>query len=47
LGGLIQRYTASVKLITAVLFVGISLWLVYDIVRDLGVVGPLITRASG
>jgi cytochrome c biogenesis protein CcdA/glutaredoxin len=38
MGTLLQRHTATVKLVTALLFVGIGLWLVYDVVRIWGVV---------
>jgi len=38
LGTLLQRHTASVKLVTAVLFLAIGIWLVYDVLRIWGVV---------
>lgn len=38
LGTLVQRHTAAVKLATAVLFLGIGLWLVYDVLRIWGLV---------
>jgi cytochrome c biogenesis protein CcdA/thiol-disulfide isomerase/thioredoxin len=38
LGALVQKHTAGVKLATAVLFLGIGLWLVYDVLRIWGVV---------
>lgn len=38
LGTLLQRHTATVKLATALMFVGIGVWLVYDVLRIWGVV---------
>ena len=38
LGTLLQRHTAGVKLATAVLFLGIGLWLAYDVLRIWGVI---------
>jgi cytochrome c biogenesis protein CcdA/glutaredoxin len=47
LGALLQRHTATVKLITAIGFLGIGLWLVYDMLRVWGVVSPWIASALG
>ena len=44
LGALLQRHTAAVKLATAVLFLGISLWLTYDVLRIWGVIALLSGR---
>ncbi|MBN1582221.1 MAG: hypothetical protein JXA89_16065 [Anaerolineae bacterium] len=41
LGTLLQKYTASVKLITAILFLGIGVWLIYDVLRIWGLIAPL------
>ena len=38
MGTWLQRHTATVKLATAVIFVGIGVWLVYDVLRIWGVV---------
>jgi cytochrome c biogenesis protein CcdA len=38
LGLVLQRHTATVKLATAVLFLGIGLWLTYDVLRIWGVI---------
>jgi len=38
----LQRHTASVKLVTALLFIAISVWLLYDTLRVWGLVGPLL-----
>lgn len=38
MGLLLQRHTATVKLVTAALFLGIGLWLVYDVLRIGGVI---------
>ena len=38
MGLFLQRHTATVKLATAVLFLGIGLWLVYDVLRIGGVI---------
>jgi cytochrome c biogenesis protein CcdA len=46
LGVLLRRYTAGVKLITAVLFLGIGFWLIYDILRVWGVLSPAFAAAS-
>ncbi len=40
LGVFLQRHTSSIKLITAVLFLGIGLWLIYDTLRVWGVLAP-------
>jgi len=42
LGVFVRRHTATVKLVTALLFIAISVWLVYDVLRVWGLVGPLI-----
>ena len=42
LGLFLQRHTATVKLVTAVLFIAISVWLLYDVLRVWGLVRPLI-----
>ena len=42
LGQVLQRHTATVKLITAVLFVAISLWLIYDVFRTWGTVASIL-----
>ncbi len=42
LGVLLQRHTATVKLVTALLFIAISVWLLYDVLRVWGLIGPLI-----
>jgi len=42
LGVFLQRHTATVKLVTALLFIAISVWLLYDVLRVWGLVGPLI-----
>jgi len=42
LGVFLQRHTASVKLVTALLFIAISVWLLYDTLRVWGLVGPLL-----
>ncbi len=46
LGALLQRHTSAVKLATAVLFLGIGLWLAYDVLRIWGVVSPLLLAAG-
>jgi cytochrome c biogenesis protein CcdA len=43
LGQVLQRNTARVKLITAILFVAISLWLVYDVLRTWGTVASILS----
>jgi cytochrome c biogenesis protein CcdA len=40
LGVFLQRHTSSIKLITAVLFLGIGLWLIYDTLRVWGALAP-------
>lgn len=45
MGALLQRHTAAVKLATAVLFLGIGLWLAYDVLRIWGVVSPSLLAA--
>jgi cytochrome c biogenesis protein CcdA/thiol-disulfide isomerase/thioredoxin len=40
LGVFLQRHTSSIKLITALLFLGIGLWLIYDTLRVWGVLTP-------
>jgi len=42
LGQILNRHTATVKLITAILFVAISLWLVYDVLRTWGTVASIL-----
>ncbi len=42
LGLLLQRYTATVKLVTTLLFLGIGIWLIYDMLRIWGLVAPLM-----
>jgi cytochrome c biogenesis protein CcdA/thiol-disulfide isomerase/thioredoxin len=42
LGVFLQRHTATVKLVTALLFIAIGAWLLYDTLRVWGVVGPLL-----
>lgn len=44
LGIFLQKHTASIKLITAVLFVAIGLWLIYETLRVWGIL-PLFARA--
>jgi len=39
LGALLQRHTATVKLATAALFLGIGVWLAYDVLRIWGLIG--------
>jgi cytochrome c biogenesis protein CcdA/glutaredoxin len=46
LGTLLQQHTATVKLATAVVFLGIGVWLIYDILRMWGVVSPLLLAAG-
>jgi cytochrome c biogenesis protein CcdA len=41
LGMVLQRHTSSVKLVTGLLFLAISVWLVYDVFRTWGVIAPL------
>jgi cytochrome c biogenesis protein CcdA len=38
----VGRHTATVKLVTALLFIAISVWLLYDVLRVWGLVGPLL-----
>jgi hypothetical protein len=38
----LRRFTPVVKLITAVLFLGISVWLVYDALRISGIFARLM-----
>jgi cytochrome c biogenesis protein CcdA/thiol-disulfide isomerase/thioredoxin len=45
LGALLRRYTANVKLITALLFLAIGIWLIYDTLRVWGIFMPLSTAA--
>jgi cytochrome c biogenesis protein CcdA/thiol-disulfide isomerase/thioredoxin len=47
LGLLLQRNLALVKLVTALVFVGIGIWLLFDVVRVWGVLQPLLAFASG
>jgi len=42
LGQVLNRHTATVKLITAILFVAISLWLIYDVLRMWGTVASIL-----
>jgi hypothetical protein len=42
LGMLLNRHTATIKLITAVLFVAIGFWLVYDTLHTWGILAPLL-----
>jgi len=46
LSALLQRHTATVKLATALVFLGIGLWLIYDILRIWGVVSPSLLAAG-
>jgi cytochrome c biogenesis protein CcdA len=41
LGRMLQRHTATVKLVTAILFVAISAWLIYDILRVWAAMAPV------
>jgi cytochrome c biogenesis protein CcdA/glutaredoxin len=41
-----NRYAAPVKLVMMLLFLGIGLWLVYDILRVWGVIAPMFAAAS-
>ena len=43
LGVFLQRHTATVKLLTAVVFLVIGAWLIYDVLYIWGIVGPLVT----
>jgi cytochrome c biogenesis protein CcdA/thiol-disulfide isomerase/thioredoxin len=43
LGMIVRRHTSTVKLVTGLLFLAISVWLVYDVFRTWGVVAPLFT----
>ncbi|MBN1936439.1 MAG: hypothetical protein JW934_17365 [Anaerolineae bacterium] len=38
-----DRYAAPVKLLMTLLFVGIGLWLIYDVLRIWGIISPLFT----
>jgi cytochrome c biogenesis protein CcdA/thiol-disulfide isomerase/thioredoxin len=46
LGVLLNRHTATIKLITAVLFLAIGLWLIYDTLHTWGFLTPVLARAS-
>lgn len=46
LGVLLNRHTATIKLITAMLFLAIGLWLVYDTLHTWGLLAPALARAS-
>ena len=41
LGRLLQQHTGTVKLVTAILFLGIAFWLAYDVLRIWGLISPL------
>jgi cytochrome c biogenesis protein CcdA/thiol-disulfide isomerase/thioredoxin len=45
LGVFLQRHTATIKLITAVVFLVIGAWLLYDTLRVSGVLTPLLASA--
>ena len=45
LGVFLQRHTATIKLITAVVFLAIGAWLLYDTLRVSGVLTPLLASA--
>jgi cytochrome c biogenesis protein CcdA len=44
LGVLLNRHTATIKLITAVLFLAIGLWLIYDTLHTWGLLTPVLAR---
>lgn len=46
LGVLLNRHTATIKLITAVLFLAIGIWLVYDTLHTWGLLAPTLVNAS-
>lgn len=46
LGVLLNQHTATIKLITAMLFLAIGLWLVYDTLHTWGLLAPVLARAS-
>jgi cytochrome c biogenesis protein CcdA len=47
LGLLLRRHTANVKLATALVFLGIGAWLVYEVVREWVFLAPVVARAIG
>jgi cytochrome c biogenesis protein CcdA len=46
LGIVLNRHTATIKLITAVLFLAIGVWLVYDTLHTWGLLVPVLASAS-
>jgi cytochrome c biogenesis protein CcdA/thiol-disulfide isomerase/thioredoxin len=46
LGVLLNRHTATIKMITAVLFLAIGLWLIYDTLHTWGLLVPAFVSAS-
>jgi cytochrome c biogenesis protein CcdA/thiol-disulfide isomerase/thioredoxin/glutaredoxin len=46
LGIVLNRHTATIKLITAVLFLAIGAWLVYDTLHTWGLLTPVLASAS-
>ena len=46
LGVILNRHTATIKLITAMLFLAIGLWLVYDTLHTWGLLAPALASTS-
>jgi cytochrome c biogenesis protein CcdA/glutaredoxin len=46
LGVLLNRHTATIKLITAVLFLAIGVWLIYDTLNTWGLLTPTLVNAK-
>jgi cytochrome c biogenesis protein CcdA len=44
---LLRRHTATVKLATAFVFLGIGAWLIYEVMREWVFLAPLVARAVG
>jgi cytochrome c biogenesis protein CcdA len=45
LGIFLQKHTASIKLLTAVIFIAIGLWLIYETLHVWGVLTPWLASA--
>jgi hypothetical protein len=41
----LQKHTASIKLITAMVFIAIGVWLVYETLRVWGILTPWLAAA--
>jgi hypothetical protein len=46
LGIFLNRHTSTIKLITAMLFLAIGLWLIYDTLHTWGLLTPVLASAS-